>query len=127
MAKSSRRVHARYPCDVPVEVFSPVSAKKLADGRLLDLSMGGGSLETVLRLQKGVLYELRLDWLGQPMKLPARVAWVAPVAAKATARRFGMSFNLTTAQESVLKLIVDRLRTEQFPQDRGIARDYWSV
>jgi hypothetical protein len=128
MAKPSRRVHARYPCDMPAALYSPMSSKKLADVRVLDLSMGGASVEVPLQLQKGVPYELRMEWERTEFHLTARVAWTMPPnPKKPKENRFGLSFNLSTQQEALLKILVDRLRQDHWPERKDASRDYWSV
>jgi hypothetical protein len=104
----SRRVHARFSCDLPVEIYSGASAAKLADARLLDLSLGGGAISTPLSLQRGGVYEFRFNWGKERLTVMGRVMW-------AQAGKFGVSFDLTPAQEHLLRALVDKLRGQALP------------
>lgn len=128
MAKPFRRIHARFPCDLPVEIHSPVAGQKLMTARLTNIGMGGAQVETEISLQRGVPYEFRLVWFKPAIKVLARVAWEAPADPKRPkSRRYGVSFSLTTQQEQAFKPLIDQLRSDHWPKDEKTARDYWSV
>lgn len=119
----SRRVLARYPCDLPVEVHAFLSGTRAAGGRLRNLSLGGALLQCADQLGRGVTYFFRFSWEGTPLALPGRVAWAGP--SKAGSRRYGIQFNLTRDQESFVRGIVEILRSAAPPAPRRTARDYW--
>ncbi len=102
----SRRVHARFACDLPAEIYSGSSSAKLADARLVDLSMGGGAVVTPHHLQRSAVYEFRFNWGKERLTVMGRVLWSAPP------ERFGVSFNLTPQQENLLKAVIEKLSRE---------------
>jgi hypothetical protein len=129
MAKTpSRRIFARYPCDLPIEIHSPVTQARLAEARLLDLSMGGGAISCALALQRTIPYEFRFNWGRERLAVTGRVVWTGPLDKKTRMIRYGVSFNVTPAQEALLKSLVDELRTKARPDDEdGKLRDYWKT
>lgn len=107
----SRRAHSRFSCDLPVEIYSAKSQQKLADARLLDVSMGGGAVSCDLALRRDHPYEFRFNWGKERLSVTGKVVWTAN-GAKAS-DRFGVSFDLTEAQENLLKALVQKLSRHQ--------------
>lgn len=125
----SRRAHARYPCDIPAELHTgPTGGVRLADARLMDLSLTGCLFATTEGLRPGATYRLTLVEGGVNLDLPGRVARNAGRSEKS--RFYGFVFNLTAGQEKVLRTLLDRLRRapERPGEDRlsRSMRDYWS-
>lgn len=120
----SRRVLARYPCDLPVEVHSFLSGARVTSGRLRNLSLGGALLRCADPLGRGVTYFLRFSWKETALELPGRVAWTGP--REPGVHRYGIQLNLTRDQEVFLRGIVESLRQAAPPiSPRQAARDYW--
>lgn len=106
----SRRVHSRFTCDLPVDVHSGASAAKLAEGRLVDLGMGGGAVAAPASLQRGATYEFRFNWGKERLAVMGCVAWTGPRAKEPPyAVKYGVSFSLTAQQERLLRTLVDKL------------------
>lgn len=119
-----RRVLARYPCDLPVDVHSFMREVRVTGGRLSNLSIGGALIRCRDPLERGVAYFLRFSWKGTLLELSGRVAWVSPRAAGE--RSYGIELQLTREQESFLRGVVESLRQEAPPPGaRAPARDYW--
>lgn len=109
----SRRTHARFACDLPVEVYSPLDSAKLGDARLLDLSMGGGAVRGELKLRTRQPYEFRFNWGAERLSVLGQVVWAAEEpAARSREARFGVRFSLTAQQESLLRSLVGRLKDQ---------------
>ena len=99
----SRRAYSRFTCDLPVEIYSAVSQTKLADARLLDVSLGGGAVSCELKLRRSLPYEFRFNWGKERLSVTGQVVWT-------DVPRFGVAFDLSTAQERLLKSLVENLK-----------------
>ena len=102
-----RRANSRYACDLPIEIYSARSQTKLADARLLDLSLGGGAVSCELVLRRAHPYEFRFNWGKERLSVTGSVVW------EGQAGRFGVTFDLTSAQEHLIKTLVEKLKHEQ--------------
>ena len=125
----SRRAHARFPCELKVEVYTgPVGGVRLGEGLLIDISVSGGLLRFSGNLTTGGVYRLRVTAKEAVLDLPGRVARDAGRAGKdPKARHYGLAFNLTGGQEKELRRLLDVVRREQ-PTDPGedrFMRGYW--
>jgi hypothetical protein len=123
----SRRVHARFPSDLTVEVFSgPVGGVRIGEGVLLDLSIGGCLLRARGRLMTGSTYRISVKWKEGKLDLPGRVARDAGRSGKdPAARHYGIAFNLTGGQEKELRGLIDQVRRAPDADDKGFMRSYW--
>ncbi len=125
------RYHARFACDMPLEIHSPAArrwTKPLAHGRVVNISMGGVGVLTPYPLEKGVPYEFRFTYADQEMRLTGRVAWEKPRSTKDPLNHgYGIACTLSVKQEQGMKLVVDRLRTEQWPTPDDRMRNYWNT
>jgi hypothetical protein len=115
MSKSQiKRHHARFACDLPVEIFSPVSQAKLADARLFDVGLGGGNVYSDFNLQRAVSYEFRLSFgKKEQLAVLGQVVWSAPTDQRERFNRYGVTFNLTSSQEALMSTLVDQLSRAQ--------------
>ncbi|HAM34892.1 MAG TPA: hypothetical protein DEB40_04825 [Elusimicrobia bacterium] len=128
MADPFRRLHARYPCDVPVTILSFLGNARLAEGRLVNLGVGGALLDCARPLEKKVPYLLRFPANISSLSLPGRVVWIAPRNPQNPQfHRYGVQFNLTSSQERILRALVERLRRAlEQPEQPDFLRDYWN-
>lgn len=133
MADPIRRSHARHPCDLPVQLMlGAVTGSPAGEGRLIDLSLGGGHLLCERELMRGTPYRLRVAAPDGPLELPFRVVREGSRGGKDApkARRYGLVFNLSSDQERRLRALVDVVRRAPEPpgQDRvdRSMRDYWA-
>ncbi len=110
MADPSRRQDERFPCDIPAVLYTPSSGSRIGKAKLVDLALGGGMIETAVSVLRRVPYELRWDWNGESLRVPARVAWEKPKDPATKLRRYGLSFTTTSEQEQILRRLVDALR-----------------
>jgi hypothetical protein len=123
----SRRIHARWPSDLTVEVFSgPVGGVRIGEGVLIDLSLGGCLLRVRGLLKTGATYRVSVKWKEGVLDLPGRVARDAGRSGKdPAARHYGIAFNLTGGQEKTLRSLIDLVRRTESPDDKGFMRSYW--
>lgn len=129
MADLFKRAHARFPCDLPVTVFTgPTGGIKLGPARVLDLSLSGCYLLFGGELKNGGAYRLRCESQGEYLDLPGRVVREGPRAPKdPRARHFGLVFTLTRDQEKALMRLIDHVRRgPDKPGEDRFLRDYWS-
>lgn len=129
MADLFKRAHARFPCDLPVIVFTgPTGGIKLGPARVLDLSLSGCYLRFGGELKPGGAYRLRCEHGGAFLDMPGRVAREGPRAPKdPKARHYGIVFTLTRDQEKALLHLIDAVRRgEDKPGEDRFLRDYWS-
>lgn len=126
MANPPRRAHERFPCDIPVAIYSPVTESKITEARFLDLSRGGASVYVETLLQKGVPYQFRFVWENHRLRVTGRVAWEAKRDPQKPAwHRYGINLTLSTRQEEFFKRLIDRLRVDNQEDRRDFMRDYW--
>ncbi|MBI3551911.1 MAG: PilZ domain-containing protein [Elusimicrobia bacterium] len=124
------RYHARFVCDIPVDIHSPAlrSRKPLGQGHIVNISMGGVGVMTTLKIERSVPYEFRFEYADQKLRLTGRLAWEKPQNPKTPeVRGYGISCTLSVRQEQAMKIVVDRLRTEQWPTADDRMRNYWSI
>ncbi|MBI5247221.1 MAG: PilZ domain-containing protein [Elusimicrobia bacterium] len=123
----SRRVHARFPSDLKVEVYSgPVGGVRIGEGVLLDLSLSGCLLRARGLLKIGSTYRLHVQWKEGALDLPGRVARDAGRSGTdPTANHYGLAFNLTGGQEKSLMRLIDLVRRTERPEEGGFMRSYW--
>ncbi|MFA6004331.1 MAG: PilZ domain-containing protein [Elusimicrobiota bacterium] len=128
MASPFRRLYARYNCDVPVFILSFVTETKIAEGRFVNLSVGGALIDCAQPLEKHTAYLFELSWKDSRLALSGRIAWNAPRDPRnPKLLRYGVQFNLTSQQEDALRILVDKLRQEtDRPQAGGFLRRYWN-
>ncbi|MDE2491411.1 MAG: PilZ domain-containing protein [Elusimicrobia bacterium] len=131
MADIARRSHSRVHCDRPVEVFhGAATGAKLADGRLLNMSLSGAYLSLAAELKRTTPYRLRVDAGDGPLEMPFRVVREG-ARGKDGRRGYGVVFNLTAEPERRLRRLLDQLRRR--PPDAGedrrerTLRDYWTL
>jgi hypothetical protein len=132
MADAIRRAHARFPCSRPVEVLLGAAAgTRLGTGILLDVSLAGGFMRFVGEMRVATPYRLRIESPDGAFEVPCRVVRLGPRGAPDApqARHYGLTFNPTSDQESLLRRFLDVVRREpppmETPFDRAL-RDYWS-
>lgn len=130
MEQPGRRTNARYACELKVEVHTgPTGGVRLGDALILDISVSGALLRFSGSLKAGASYRLRHEGPEGALDLPCRGARDAGRAAKdATARHYGLAFNLTGGQEKALRKLIDWVRRQPpAADDEGdFMRDYWS-
>ncbi len=128
MSDLFKRAHARFPCDLPVTVFTgPTGGMKLGAARVLDLSLSGCYVVFQAELKIGGAYRLRCEWGGEFLDMPGRVVREGPRSPKdPKARHFGMVFTLSRDQEKVLLRVIDQVRrTPEKPGEDHFLRNYW--
>jgi len=127
MAEPFRRLFARYPCDIPVDIRSLYNEARIAEGRIVNMSLGGARLDCSRPLERKVTYLFRVNWKKTNVDLSGQVVWTAPRnPLNPGFHQYGVQFNLTSNQESQLRALVERLRQlAEPPAGRDIMRDYW--
>ena len=128
MADLFKRAHARFPCELPVVVFTgPTGGLKLGTAVVVDLSLSGCFVRISGELKLGGAYRLRCEWAGDFLDMPGRVVREGPrVASDPKARQFGMVFTLTRDQEKVLMKLIDHVRrAPEKPGEDRFLRGYW--
>jgi hypothetical protein len=123
----SRRLHARWPSDLSVEVFSgPVGGVRIGEGALLDLSLSGCLLRVRGTLSTGSTYRISVKWKEGVLDLPGRVAREAGRSGNDPAsRHYGVAFNLTGGQEKELRRLIDLVSRADKPGEDRFLRNYW--
>lgn len=123
----SRRTDSRWPSDLIVEVFSgPVEGVRIGEGHLLDLSVGGCFLRVRGLLKTGSTYRVHIKWKEGELDLPGRVARDAGHSPNDfDVRHYGISFNLTYDQEKALRRLIELMRRNDNPDDKGFMSSYW--
>ncbi len=119
----SRRHHHRFPCDFPVRIYREGSLDILGEGRIVDISLGGCSVEAAAALKHGEACELRVVWNRRRRRLKVRLIWME-------AGILGFSFQPAPGQEAFLRRLVEELRKakEELPSslDKTI-KNYWEL
>jgi hypothetical protein len=123
----TRRVHARIPSDLKIEVYSgPVDGVRIGAGVVLDLSISGCLLRVRGTLKVGSTYRLHLVWKEGALDLPGRVARDAGRSGTdPAAHHYALAFNLTGGQEKTLMRLIDLVRRTKKPKEGGFLRSYW--
>ncbi len=128
MADLFKRAHARFPCDLPVSVFTgPTGGIKLGMAKLSDLSLSGCYLLFAGDLKVGGAYRLRCEWAGEYLDMPGRVVREGPRVAKdPKARGYGIVLTLSRDQEKALLKLIDHVRrAPEKPGEDRFLRSYW--
>lgn len=128
MADLFKRAHARFPCDMPVFLFTgPVGGIKLGTARVLNLSLSGCYLSFPGQLKVGGAYRLRREAAGAYLDMPGRVVRESRRdTRRAEAQLYGFVFTLTRDQEKALMRLIDHLRrTPERPDEDRFLRGYW--
>lgn len=125
--KNSRRIHARYPCDLPVEVWPAGAKRAQGRGRLLNIGMGGGLLETSLHLDKKTSFAIVITQGKSRFAMNCRLARAQPEARSGALLHYGLSFTLTMEQEHKLKVAVEKRRAAaaKSPADDDKMKWFW--
>ena len=125
--KSSRRVYARYACDITVAVWAAGAKRRLGRGRLVNIGMGGGLLEFGAELESGVSYVFEILQGAVRMPLIGRVARAHAQPSPGAQRRYGISFILTPAQEKRMKAAIEKRRAleSKSPADDSKMKWFW--
>ena len=125
MAAPARRALARYPCDIAVAVYAFIREVRAAQGRFINLSLGGALLRCTSPLGRGVTYFFRFSWGETLLELPGRVVWSGPRdPRRPEAHLYGIELNLTRDQEQFLRGLVESIKPAA-PPPRDLMRDYW--
>src|SRR4051812_41386681 len=69
-----RRLHSRFPCDVPVELFDR-QLKKRVKGTAKNVGLGGCYVESANTLAAGTLVEFAMVFEGYVFRCEARVTY----------------------------------------------------
>lgn len=128
MADLFKRAHARFPCELPMALFTgPTGGIKIGTARVLDLSLSGCYLSFPGELKVGGAYRLRREDQGAFLDMPGRVVREGPRDPKdAKARRYGLVFTLSRDQEKALMHLIDHVRRHaEKPGEDRFMRGYW--
>ena len=123
MPPPSRRVHARFACELPVTVWTADAKTELAQGICLNIGMGGALFSCAAALQKGSPYLLRFGQSRKTFDLPGRVTHEQKKPGT-----FGFSFELNAKQTDKMRLVLDKVRAGR-PDDKigEKLQTYWGV
>ena len=120
-----QRVHARFACDLPVSVHA--ERHKLALARFTNIGVGGASLDCETALEKGGAYDFWFTWVKEKLRIAGRIAWRADLK-EPKITRYGVMFDeLTTKQMSIMRIVIDNLRQQQWPHKDPTLGNYWGV
>lgn len=126
MADPLRRLHGRHALQTAVGVRSFSTGARVGEGMLVDIGLGGALLRIGAVLERRVTYVFAFSLDGPILELPGRVVRDGPRdPAKPGVRRYGIQFNLTTAQERALQTQLKAALRPPPPARRDIMRDYW--
>lgn len=132
MGSIFQRAHARWPCNIEVQLFQGQAAERpIGRGLMIDISLSGAFLRCVDELKVGSQYRLSFVGVTGALEIPFRVARVDPQAdpEKKEVRYYGLTFVVDEAAEQRLRLLIDKVRRtdtlEEDKRDRS-ARGYWS-
>lgn len=102
------------------------TSAKVGDGTLINVSLGGALINIAAVLERRVAYVFKFSLGGPRLELPGRVVWDGPRnPAQPRFHRYGIQFNLTSAQERVLQAQVKALIRPPPSPRRDIMRGYW--
>ncbi|MBI5211462.1 MAG: PilZ domain-containing protein [Elusimicrobia bacterium] len=126
--KQAKRVFERFPCDLPVTVWAQDGKTRAAEGRLRNLSMGGGLVECGSNLQRAALYFFRIGQGAAAATLSGRVARVIREGS-VRSNQYGITFTLGAKQQGWIKATIDQLRTRnaKAPIADNKIKWYWGV
>ena len=127
MDQLPRRAYQRHNCEIPVLIYSPQTQAKLTEARILNVSLGGVAVECSMTLERWIPYEFHFQDIKEKLKLTGRVVWESPRNRKTNKLCYGISFNLSTRQEAILKTLVNRIQLEKGNKDDGRLKDYWNL
>lgn len=127
-----QRAHARWPCDIAVELFlDRAKGPFFGRGVLIDISLSGAFLRCTAALKAGSYHRLRIAGSADTTEYVFRVAREGPPGdpKKKEMRDYGLNFELTPDAERKVRLLIDKLprenTVEEDKRDRS-TRGYWS-
>lgn len=125
----SRRIFARYPCDLAVVVYAENGRPRIDEGRFFNIGMGGAALQTYAVLEKDASYKFNIKEGFSELELSGKIVRVEAAAnTKLKHSRYGINFKLNGRQEEILKVRIDKIRQAQpeNPMERKM-KGYWGV
>ena len=123
MPVPSRRVHARFACELAIAVWTAGGTAKLAEGKCRNIGMGGALISCAASLQKGAPYLLRFGEARKTFDIPGRVTHEQKKPGT-----FGFSFELNAKQTDKMRVVLDKIRASR-PDDKigEKLQAYWGV
>lgn len=130
MAPPSNRLHARFPCDISIQVSVPAMKNKLFEGAILDIGMGGALL-SIKGSVTGPILVVHVQIESVAAEIKTRIArTVGPDKKRARHYLYGVSFETNLQNEHHLRKLIDEARKSKWTQRTGtqsgeLRRDYW--
>jgi hypothetical protein len=119
------RFHARFPCKVPVELWTHHKGTSLGEGHFLDISVGGALFRCRTQLQKGVTYHFHCEG---GLRFDGMVVREHREEGNVEKDLFyGIRFDASSRQEGKIKKLIDALRmpaAEPSPFEERL-KTYW--
>lgn len=128
----SRRVHARIPCDKPIDLFRiGTPDTPIGSGRLLNISVTGAMIACDYDLKSRAAYRLKVSDSPSPRELPFHLVRIAPRGKKyRQLGHYGIVFDVSTEEAKTLNALVDAIRSQPSSDDDNpldrLSRGYWS-
>jgi len=114
MPELPRRAFARYNCVLPVVIWAADGAKKLGEGKFLNIGVGGAALGSLMALELTGRYQFQVTGDTARMILPGQIARIHEKASSSSKPSFyGVKFTLSPKQEELLKKHLDKIRSAQ--------------
>lgn len=125
----SQRIYARHGCDLAVVIYADGGRPRIDEGKFFNIGMGGAALQTYAVLEKDASYQFNIKDGFADLQLNGRIVRVEAAAnTKLKHSRYGINFRLTSRQEEILKVRLDKIRQAQpeNPMERKM-KGYWGV
>lgn len=123
--REPRRIYERVKCELWVAISVPGAKNRPAEGRFLNLGMGGAYLNCAAKLEKNIVYDFQIGRL----LLSGHIARLHGPEKRNT-WNYGVNFVLTAKQETQLKMGLDALRQAQSKPSSikdGKLKWYWGA
>ncbi len=129
----SRRVHARFSCNIQIRIFSPLQGKDPFKAEMLNLGIGGALL-CVRGNLRGPYFHMELPYEKKTFKIKTRIAHtVGRDPHDRELYYYGMQFDSDLSNEHLIRRLIDSIRSRGLFRRRTgdktgeLKRDYWNL
>lgn len=130
MAGPAKRLHARFDCNIPIQVRVPRMKNRIFDAYMCDVGMGGALL-SIRGNVEGPLLHIIVQIGSETADIQTRIARaIGPDKGRRKHYLYGVSFEADLSNEHHLRILIDKARSSGWSGRTGtrsgeLRRDYY--